>query len=1071
MNCPECQTENSEDRHFCAQCGAALAVVCAACGFHNQAGARFCGGCGAALSSAAAAQGEGQASPAAAAPSRLAATPGSYTPRHLAERILVSRGALEGERKQVTVLFADIKGSLELIEGGDPEVASAILDAAIGAMMEAVHRYEGTVNKVLGDGIMALFGAPLAQEDHALRAAYAALALQRAIRDRADELRREHGVEVQARVGLNSGDVVVRAINNDLSMDYDAIGPTVHLASRMEQLATPGTTRLTADTLRLAEGFVEVTPLGPVPVKGLAAPVEVFELTGAHAGRTRLQAAAARGLTRFIGREGELEALREAQARAAQGQGQIVALVGEPGVGKSRLFYEFTRSHRARDWLVLESTSVSYGKAYSWLPVTELLKRYFGIEDRDVRRRMGEKVAGKVLMLDEALKPALAPLLALLEVPVDDDAWRALDPPQRRRRILDAVKALLLRESEVQPLVLVFEDLHWIDGETQALLDGLVDALPASRVLLLVNYRPEYAHGWSGRACYGQHRIDPLAEESAGELLSALLGDDPGLGGLKEALIERTEGTPLYLEECVRALADSGALAGERGGYRLARELDSIDMPPTIQAILAARIDRLEPEVKRLLQCAAVIGKDMAYPVLRAIADAPEEDLQQGLADLRAAEFIYETRLFPDLEYTFKHALTHEVAYGGLLEARRHELHRRAGEAIEGLYGDRLGEFHERLAGHFERGQAWAKAADYLLKAALRSKTRYTYADAMALAERALAAATAGSLAGEAIGALVLQGDLASLMGELERANESYDRALEAEAAPEERQRIANKRHRPHTITRDGATIAFYEHGGGEDTLLLVNPVAYGLATFQPILERLCQEFRIITLDPRGTGASDPIPRGYSLRDHMEDVAAVIEAAGGAPIAGLGISRGGNLLIKLAVAQPSLLDKLVLIGTPPDDLAPGMRWGPKPEDATEIIAALRAKDIETVLRLFADILYSEAATTDLVEEWVRSALRLPPQTILSFFSLDPEINVMPLLEAVAMPTLVTHGSLDRLVPLDAVRYLVEHIPGARFYAFEGKGHLPVYTATAEFCDVVRGFVRTGDVPERARSVA
>src|SRR5262245_43975259 len=387
--------------------------------------------------------------------------------------------------------------------------------------MEAVHHYEGTVNEVRGDGIMALFGAPLTHEDHALRACYAALRMQDAVKRYADEVRRSDGVRVQIRVGLNSGEVVVRSIGSDLRMDYSAVGRTTHLAARMEQLAAPDSIQLTAETLHLVEGLVEVTPLGPMPVKGLGVPVEVFELAGAGTARTRLEAAARRGLTRFVGRGAELEQLGDALNRASQGRGQVVAVVGEPGVGKSRLFWEFTHSHRLQGWLVLESASVSYGKATSYLPVIDLLKRYFKIQDRDELGEIREKVTGKLLTLDAALEPTLPALLALLDVPMDDTQWNTLDPAQRRRRTLDAIRQLLLREAQEQPLLLIFEDLHWIDGETQALLDGLVESLPAARVLLLVNFRPEYSHGWGGKTYYRQLRIDPLPPESAEELLDA----------------------------------------------------------------------------------------------------------------------------------------------------------------------------------------------------------------------------------------------------------------------------------------------------------------------------------------------------------------------------------------------------------------------------------------------------------------------------------------------------------------------------------------------------------------------
>jgi class 3 adenylate cyclase len=500
--------------------------------------------------------------------------PESYTPKHLAERILNSKAALEGERKQVTVLFADLKGSMELLADRDPEEARRILDPVLERMMDAVHRYEGTVNQVMGDGIMALFGAPLAHEDHAVRACYAALRMQEAVRRYSDELRRAHGVEVQIRVGLNSGEVVVRSIGSDLRMDYTAVGQTTHLAARMEQVAAPGTVRLTGDTLRLAEGYVEVRSLGPVPVKGLADPIEIFELAGAGQARTRLQAAALRGLTRFVGRDAEVEHLRRVLGQAGTGRGQVVAIVGEAGVGKSRLVYEFTHSHRVQDWLILEASSVSYGKATSYLPVLDLLKSYFKICDRDDHREMRAKVLGRVLGLDRGLEPLLPPLLALLDVPVENAAWQTLEPRERRQLTLDAVKRLLLRESQVQPLLAVFEDLHWIDSETQALLDGLVESLGSARLLLLVNYRPEYKHRWGSKTAYSQLRLDSLHTESAAELLATLLGPDPRLVPLTQMLVKR--GNPFFLEETVRTLVETGALAGERGAYRLTRPVEAL---------------------------------------------------------------------------------------------------------------------------------------------------------------------------------------------------------------------------------------------------------------------------------------------------------------------------------------------------------------------------------------------------------------------------------------------------------------------------------------------------------------
>ncbi len=521
-------------------------------------------------------------------------------------------------------------------------------------------------------------------------------------------------------------------------MDYTAVGQTTHLAARMEQLATPGTIRLTASTLALAEGYVEVKSFGPIPVKGLAEPVEVYEITGAGAARTRLQAARMRGLTRFVGRDTELDQLRHAAAQSHDGHGQIVAVVGEPGVGKSRLYYEFIHSHHVQDWLTLESGSVSYGKATPYLPLADLLRSYFKIDTRDDTRGIRVKVTGGLLTLDEALKDTVAVALWLLDALPEDSPFLALEPTERRRQTLAAVKRILLRENQLHPLMLVFEDLHWIDNETQAFLDSLVDSLPAARILLAVNYRPEYRHAWSNKTYYRQIRIDPLPPESAEILLDALLGADPGTQSLKRLLIERTAGSPLFLEESVRTLVETRALVGERGAYRLVQAPDTLQVPATVQAIIAARIDRLDAQDKRLLQAAAVIGTHVPFDLLRAIVEVDEETLRRSLAHLQTAEFVYEAQLFPDLEYAFKHALTHEVAYGSVLQERRRALHAMIVEAIERLYADRLPEQVEHLAHHAVRGAILPKAVYYLREAGKKAAGGSATRAAVAYFEEAL---------------------------------------------------------------------------------------------------------------------------------------------------------------------------------------------------------------------------------------------------------------------------------------------------------------------------------------------
>jgi predicted ATPase len=488
------------------------------------------------------------------------------------------------------------------------------------------------------------------------------------------------------------------------------------------------------------EGLVQVTALGPIPVKGLPESVEVFELVGASTLRGRFQARVAGGLTRFVGRETELAALVQALERAGAGHGQVVAVVGEAGVGKSRLVYECVHAHHLQGWRVLESTSVSYGKATPYFPVIELLRRYTHVEERDDVRTIRAKMTGQVLTLDETLQETIPALLSLLEALPEDNPFRTLDPPQRRQRTLDACKRVLLREGQEHPLLLVCEDLHWIDSETQALLDSLVESLPTVRLLLLVNYRPEYQHGWGSKTYYTQLRLDPLPPASAEALLRVLLGDDPSLTPLQRLLIARTEGNPFFLEESVRALVETGVLVGVPGAYRLVQALPTIQVPATVQAVLAARIDRLPPEAKRLLQTAAVIGTEVPLPLLQAIAELPEAALHGALAHLQAAEFLYETRLFPEHEYTFKHALTHEVAYSSVLQERRRVLHARIVEALEALAGERVAEQVERLAHHALLGEVWAKALAYGRQAGEKAMTRSAHREAMGYFEQALSA-------------------------------------------------------------------------------------------------------------------------------------------------------------------------------------------------------------------------------------------------------------------------------------------------------------------------------------------
>ena len=724
MKCWNCQHENTAEAKFCEECAAPLLRLCANCKSQVSSTAKFCPQCGQSLIRA-------------AGDPRFA-SPKIYTPRHLADKILTFGAALAGERKHITVLFADIKGSLELIAYRDPEDARRLLHAVLERMIEAVHRYEGTVNQVMGDGILALFGAPLAHEDHAVRACYAALRMQETVSRYADDVQRLHGVPVTIRVGLNSGEIVVSAIGSDLHMEYSVVGGTVHLAARMEQMAKPNSVLATAHTLKLAEGYVSTRPLGAVEVKGLSDPVQVYELTGAGSARTRLQAAAGRGLTRFIDRDIERAQLQRIQQLAGSAQAQVVAIIGEAGVGKSRLVHEFVRSTQTTGWLVLEPHSAPFGRATSYLPIIELLRHHFKINPNDSVRVIREKVAAKILTLDPALQDAIPPLLDLLDALEGEHSFRAMDPLQRRKQTCQAVIRLLLSETRIQPVIAIFEDLHWIDSLTVGLLSELVVAARANRLILVVSYRPDYKDEWKARPNYSRLRLEPLAGDNLLELLEAVGCVGPSLQNLKSFLIERANGNPFFVEEIVQTLVDTRVLEGSRGSYRLGRPFSTIEVPPTVQAVIAARIDVLPQVGKRLLQEAAVIGHDIPFGLLHAICGLTENELRSHVDDLEAAEFLYTTQLFPDLQYSFKHSLTHEVAYREVLHEHRRGIHARVVEVIETLYADHLGEHVERLAHHAVQGGLPEKSVHYLHQAGVKAAARSALAEARACFEQAL---------------------------------------------------------------------------------------------------------------------------------------------------------------------------------------------------------------------------------------------------------------------------------------------------------------------------------------------
>jgi len=706
MRCAACGHENPGASRFCLECGTPLGVHCGACGAALPAAARFCNQCGAAP-----------------APRATGPDPRDYTPRHLAEKILRQRSALEGERKQVTVLFADVKGSLDLQEGVDPEDWHRIMDRFFQILAEGIHRFEGTVNQYTGDGVMALFGAPIAHEDHAQRACYAALHLSLALREYARELRRERSLDFSTRMGIHSGEVVVGRIGDDLRMDYTAQGQTVGLAARMESLAEPGKVYLTGRAAERVQGYFDLEDLGEFRVKGVRDPLQVFELRGPGPLRTRFDLSRARGLTRFVGREADLRVLEAALASARQGKGRAVGIVANAGVGKSRLCFEFAERCRAQGVTVLQGNGVAHGRNIPLLPILEIFRAYFGTDERDDPLRAREKIAGRLLLIDESFRDVLPLVFDFLGVQDPARPSPRMDAEARQRRLVAVIRRLIERGNPGGFLLLI-EDLHWLDPASNTFVAEYVDAITSGPGLLLLNFRPEYRADWMQKSWYQQLPLDPLGADAIRELLEDLLGGDASVAGLAGRIHARTQGNPYFTEEIVRSLVESGALVGSRGGYRLRSPVESLEVPTSVQAVLSARIDRLAEREKLLLQKAAVIGKEFAEPILARVAELPAADLAHALSALCQAEFIHQESLYPIAEYAFAHPLTQEVALGSQLQEQRRHTHAAVARALREVEPGRVDENAALLAHHCEEAGEPFEAARFHARAARWAGTR-----------------------------------------------------------------------------------------------------------------------------------------------------------------------------------------------------------------------------------------------------------------------------------------------------------------------------------------------------------
>ena len=725
MQCPKCQFENREGAIFCRSCGTALDISCLNCEASNPPDSKFCEKCGYDL-----------IIPKEAHPIDFS-QPQSYTPKFLADKILTTRSAIEGERKLVTVLFADVANYTAISEKLDPEEIHQIMDNCFKILINEIHKYEGTINQFTGDGVMALFGAPVSHEDHAQRACRVALSIQRAMGAYGSRVKKDAGVDFKMRIGLNSGPVVVGSIGDDLRMDYTAIGDTTNLASRMEGLSQPGGILVSNDTYKLAREFFEFEPLGQVAVKGKQEPVQAYKLVKVSGIETRIEAATVKGLSRFVGRKNSTAALMKVWGKVKSGSGQVVGVVGEAGVGKTRLLLEFKNRLPKREFTYFEGRCLHYGSTMAYLPILDILRSYFGIKEEDRDIIIQKKIKDKVLRLDERFAYILPPLLDLLSLRVEDKSYLQLEPGEKKLRIHEALRDLLIREGQSKPLILMVDDLHWIDKTSEEYLGYLIEWLVNTRIILVLLYRPEYTHQWGSKSYYNRVGIEQLTAQSSAELVQAILGDVKIVPELRELILSKAGGNPLFVEELTHNLLENGSIRMKDSQYVLTRRISEIHVPDSIQAIVAARMDRLEESLKRIMQVASVIGREFAFRILQTIMGMREE-LKSHLLNLQGLEFIYEKSLFPELEYIFKHALTQEVAYNSLLQKRRQLIHENIGQAIESIYSQRLEEFYEVLAFHYGRSDNKDKAIEYIYLASQKAVELSAMEEAMAYFEEAM---------------------------------------------------------------------------------------------------------------------------------------------------------------------------------------------------------------------------------------------------------------------------------------------------------------------------------------------
>jgi class 3 adenylate cyclase/tetratricopeptide (TPR) repeat protein len=735
MRCPECQTDNPDDSRFCRECGISLEITCPKCSKANLPDSKFCTGCGHDL----------RTPPAAAPPKDLSfdeklAKIQKYLPSGLSEKILAQRDKIEGERRQVTIMFVDMKGFTPLTEKLGPEETFGLMDQVYEIMIHKVHDYEGTVNELRGDGILALFGAPLALEDAPQRAIRSSLAMHRELVKFGEKVKAERGIPpILVRIGINTGPVVVGTLGNDLRVQFTAVGDTINMAARMEQIAEPGTTYVTEDTFKLTEGFFRFEALGEKQVKGKEEPLKVYRVIAPSTRRTRFDVSAERGLTPLVGRQRELELLLDGFERAKRGRGQAFSIVGEAGVGKSRLLYEFRKAVSNENVTLLEGKCLSYGRGVPYHPFIDILKANFDVQEGDGDSEIREKVKRglEVLGADEA---STAPyFLELLSVKDSGMDKIRMSPEGKKDKIIQAIKNISHKGSEIRPLIIAIEDLHWMDKDSDDVSRYLLESIPGAKILLLFTYRPEYVQNWGGKSYHSQVTVNRLSDNEGPVMASHVLGSRELDNDLKALIQDKTEGVPFFIEEFIRSLNDLKVIERKDDRCRLAREIQDVTIPSTIQDVIMARVDRLPEGPKEVLQVGSVVEREFSHNLLKEVTGLREQELLSCLSVLKDSELLYERGVYPESTCIFKHALTREVVYDSILPTRRKKLHVKIGNAIEKLFKANIDEHYGILAEHYIEAENWERAAEYSKLALKKAEKTVSLNDAIAYSRKRIA--------------------------------------------------------------------------------------------------------------------------------------------------------------------------------------------------------------------------------------------------------------------------------------------------------------------------------------------